>query len=165
MKMESLEKLHRSMRSINAEMQQFRVRSNHVEFDCLFSTRREPFILALTSRSDSPEFFKFEVKRGYWIKEYFGDDYGRLVDLLKIDGRSLQSLKPKDFLGQIDACIPTTATRSDVPRSKEIVRLRQDLEEPDKPYFDAWIYWGNNSGRGPSEENAVKHSKCLDTKR
>ncbi|WP_327522229.1 DUF6037 family protein [Pseudomonas amygdali] len=53
--------------------------------------------------------------------------------------------------------IPTQATVRANPKPSEIVRLRPDIiEEREKPYFNAWIYWKEDSGRRPSEENQHK---------
>lgn len=151
--------LHRSMMVINTDMQQFRVKTGAAEFDCLFCTREAPFILALTSRGLNPKFFKFEVERGYRIKEFLGEMYGLLLEVLRIDGRSGQPLKPGTFLQQLDAAIPKTAKPGAIPSPVEIVRLRRDLEERDRPHFDHWIYWQGkeNGGKGgPTEKNRHK---------
>ncbi len=156
MKLQSLEKLHKSMISIGVDIQQFKIKTGTVEFDCLFSVREVPFSLSLTSRGINPKFFRFEVHNGYWIKEYFGDMYSDLLSLLKIDGRSGKKLIPKNFLAQVNALIPHTAKPNRVPTPEQILRLRHDLEERDRPYFDTWILWGKESGRGPSKENLNK---------
>lgn len=137
-------------------MQQFRLTCGAASFDCLFSVSESPFILSLTSRGENPKFFKFSVEKGYWIREYFGEMYGDLVEVLRIDGRSGESLIPKNFLMQLDRQIPRFAKKQAIPSSEEIVRLRHDLEERDKPYFDTWIYWSKDSGRGPTKENLEK---------
>lgn len=161
MEMESLRILHQSMISINTDMQQFRVKTGAAEFDCLFSTRENPLILTLTSRGLAPKFFKFDVEqeRGYRIKEYLGEQYGPLVEVLRIDGRSGEHLKPGAFLAQLNAVIPRRAKPEAIPSPVEIVQLRHDLEERDKPYFDHWIYWQGkeNGGKGgPTEKNRHK---------
>lgn len=57
--MTSLQKLHQSMIAIGSDMQQFQVPTRAIDFDCLFSTRDEPyFMLSLTSRGLNPEFFR-----------------------------------------------------------------------------------------------------------
>jgi Family of unknown function (DUF6037) len=159
MEMESLRMLHRSMMLINTDMQQFRVKTGAAEFDCLFSTREAPFILTLTSRGLDPKFFKFEVERGYRIKEYLGEMYGSLVEVLRIDGRSGEPFKPGAFLAQLNAVIPKRAKPEAIPSPVEIVQLRHDLEERDKPHFDHWVYWKGkeNGGKdGPTLENQHK---------
>ena len=72
MKMESLKHLHRSMLALDVSMQKFQVRAGATYFDCLFSTRDTPFVLALTSRGLNPRFIKFDVEIGYWIAEFLG---------------------------------------------------------------------------------------------
>jgi len=74
--MDSLRELHQSMRSMGLDMQQFALQIGVAEFDCLFSTRSNPFVFSMTSRGRNPSFFKFEVLPGYWIKDYLGDMYG-----------------------------------------------------------------------------------------
>jgi len=142
------------------DMQQFKITVGVASFDCLFSVRETPFILSLTSRGINPKFFVFEVHKGYWIKEYFGKMYSELLSVLKIDGRSGKKLIPKDFLSDIDRSIPTIASPKRIPSSEMILSLRHDLEERDKPYFDAWIYWDKASGRSPSKDN-LKKTKLL----
>jgi hypothetical protein len=159
MKMQSLELLHISMRQINTRMQQFYVKTGAAEFDCLFSTEEEPFVLTLTSRGLFPRFFKFAVERGYCIKEYLGDMYGPLVEILRTNGRSGESLRPRNFLEQLDLAIPRSARPTAVPTSAEVARLRHDLEERDRPYFDHWIYWRGRESDGkdgPTPENLHK---------
>jgi len=161
LKMDSLRELHQSMRSMGLDMQQFSLRLGVAEFDCLFSTRSNPFVFSMTSRGRDPRFFKFEVLPGYWIKEHLGDMYGPLVDLLKIDGRSGNWLKPKEFLADLDACIPRQAQARRVPEPHTVIRLRPDLEEADRPYFDSWIYWDDPKKRSPTEENKLKTLEAL----
>lgn len=161
MKMESLKNLHQSMRVLGVDMQKFQVRLGAAEFDCLFSTRDDPFVLALTSRGLNPRFFRFDVNRGYWIRDYLGDLYGPLVEVLRTDGSSGKRLIPKDFLVQLDAAIPNAATQLWVPEPYVIVQLRADLEEADRPYFDTWIYWDSESNRSPRKENMQKTLEAL----
>ncbi|PIB53752.1 DUF6037 family protein [Pseudomonas sp. 2822-17] len=157
MEMTSLRLLHRSMISIGSDMQQFLVTTGAASFDCLFSTRDTPFVLTLTARGETRGFFPFEVFNGYRIRDYFGDMYGDLVAVLRSDGTSGERLKPKDFLEQLNQAIPTQATVRANPKPSEIVRLRPDIiEDREKPYFNAWIYWKEDSGRHPSEENLHK---------
>lgn len=157
MKMESLKTLHQSMLSLGLDMQHFQVTAGAAHFDCLFSTREEHFILSLTSRGENPKFFKFDVSRGYWIKDYFGDMYRGLLAVLKTDGKSGEKLIPSIFLAQLDQKIPRVAKGANVPSAGEVVRLRHDLEERDRPYFDTWIYWDKEKGKSsPSKENRNK---------
>jgi hypothetical protein len=153
MKLESLKTLHQSMLSLGLDMQQFQVTAGAAHFDCLFSAREEPFILSLTSRGENPKFFKFDVLRGYWIKDYFGDMYHDLLTVLRIDGRSGEKLIPSSFLAQLDQKIPRIAKKANVPSPDEVIRLRHDVEERDRPYFDTWIY---HKQRGTSPENRNK---------
>jgi hypothetical protein len=157
MKLESLKTLHQSMLSLGLDMQHFQMTAGAAHFDCLFSTREEPFILSLTSRGENPKFFKFDVLPGYWIKDYFGDMYHDLLTVLRIDGRSGEKLIPSSFLAQLDQKIPRIAKKANVPSPDEVLRLRHDVEERDRPYFNTWIYWDKEKGKSsPSEENRSK---------
>ena len=156
MEMTSLRALHQSMVGIQADIQQFRIRTGAAEFDCLFSTREEPFLLSLTSRGANPRFFAFDVERGYRITTYLGTRYQDLVDVLYVDGRAGARLDPKAFFVQVNAGIPTLARMQAIPNPEDIVRLRHDLEERDRPYFDRW----ERRGRGPSERNKKRHWQC-----
>ncbi len=156
MKLNSLEQLHQSMVSQEVDMQKFQLVTGIASFECLFSTRENPFVLSLTSRGKNPKFFKFDVSLGYWVKDYFGDMYSDLLSILKIDGKSGEKLIPKNFLSQIDQLIPRIAKKGSVPDINDLVRLRHDLEERDKPYFDAWIFWRGESGNSPTVKNRKK---------
>lgn len=157
MQMTSLRALHQSMIAIRSDMQQFQVNLGAASFDCLFSTRDNPFVLALTSRGRTPRFFRFDVEAGYRIRNYLGEMYGDLLDVLYVDGNAGQPLMPAVFLDQLNGAIPTQATQQANPRPQDIVRLRPDIvEDRDKPYFDTWTRWGLDSPRSPSEENRHK---------
>lgn len=155
MEMTSLRLLHRSMISIGSDMQQFLVRTGAASFDCLFSTRDTPFVLTLTARGKARGFFRFDVLAGYRIRDFLGDMYGDLVEVLKEDGSSGKRLKPKEFLAELNDAIPTQATVKANPKPSEIVRLRPDIiEDREKPYFNCWSYW--TQGQKPSAENQHK---------
>lgn len=164
MKMTSLERLHQSMRRIDSDMQQFQILSGAISFDCLFSTRDIPnYTLALTSRGANPKFFLFQVQRGYWITPYFNDFYYDLAALLNTGAGSGSPLKPKEFLDGINSSIPTQANqKGSNPAPSEIIRLRPDItEQRERPYFDTWIPWSPESGKGPSKENRQKTQMVL----
>ncbi|WHU04264.1 DUF6037 family protein [Sphingomonas sp. NIBR02145] len=151
--MTHLRALHMSMRKLGIDVQQFRVPSGAAGFDCLFSVRERPFVLSLTSRGENPKFFRFDVQHGYRIEAKFSEqDYYALAKLLRTHGRSRGKLIPSEFLSRLDKEIPTDARGEAVPTEQEIVRLRRDLEETDKPYFD---HWGSR-GSGPSDRNKAK---------
>lgn len=155
MEMTSLRLLHRSMISIGSDMQQFLVRTGAASFDCLFSTRDTPFVLTLTARGKARGFFRFDVLAGYRIRDFLGDMYGDLVEVLKKDGSSGKRLKPKEFLAELNDAIPTQATVKANPKPSEIVRLRPDIiEDREKPYFNCWSYW--TQGQKLSAENQHK---------
>jgi hypothetical protein len=146
------------MIKIDVDIQQFQVTLGAAEFDCLFSTREAPFVLALTSRGLHPKFFKFEVTQGYWIKEYFGDMYGSLLEVLHNGGTGNNPLRPKPFLEQLNNQLPTVAKTGRVASPAEIIRLRADItEDRDRPHFDTWIYWKDEKYKdAPSAENREK---------
>ena len=157
MHMTSLRALHQSMIAIRSDMQQFQVNLGAASFDCLFSTRDDPFVLAMTSRGNAPKFFRFEVERGYIIKNYLGGMYGDLLAVLRVDGTSGHKLIPSAFLEQLNGALPTQATTQGKPKPSEIVRLRPDIvEDREKPYFDTWTRWDLESNRSPSAENRHK---------
>jgi hypothetical protein len=156
MKIESLMYLHRSMMAEKVDIQQFTVKMGIANFDCLFSTREKPFVLTLTSKGTKPKFFKLDVNPGYSIDTYLGDKYNDLKDVLKIDGRSGNQLKTTDFFMEFSKLIPLKAKKGSVPNSAEIARLRHDMEERDKPYFERWMYWSKESGRSYSSKNFQK---------
>lgn len=158
MHMRALRELHKSMLKISVDIQQFQVTLGAAEFDCLFSTREAPFVLALTSRGLEPKFFKFDVIQGYCIKEFFGDMYGDLLKVLRNGGVSNEPLRPAPFFEQLNNQLPRIAKKGRVASTAEIIRLRADItEERDKPHFDTWIYWKDEKYKNaPSEENKNK---------
>ena len=162
--MTSLQQLHNSMMQIGKTLQKFRIEHGAASFDCLFSVRESPFVLALTSRGLNPSFFKFEVTNGYWIKERFEEEfYFRLLKVLRSGANTGVSLTPSSFLEQLNSNIPTTATPND-PSKQEIIALRPDLtEDRDKPYFDTWIYWEHERYKDvPSKQNQLKTLLLID---
>ena len=158
MKMTGLETLHRSMKTINAEMQQFQVAMGAISFDCLFSTRDKPcYTLALTSRGLDPQFFIFEVKPGYFIVPFFDDFYDRLKALLNTEQNTGRKLMPKEFLENLNVQIPSNALLQSTPTPSSIIRLRPDItEDREKPHFNTWMYWSPDSKKGPTPENLKK---------
>lgn len=159
MEMTALRELHRSMLNLRLDMQQFRAATGAASFDCLFSTRDDPFKLSMTSRGKFPKFIQFNVLPGYHIKDYIGDMYADLVEALRVDGRVGGKIIPKEFLAQLNSAIPRVARVECRPAPSEIIRLRPDItEHRDRPYFDSWIYWDQSvdAPRSPSEENLQK---------
>jgi len=156
--MTSLQALHQSMINLGVDIQQFQVTLGAAEFDCLFSTRESPFVLALTSRGLNPRFFKFEVTQGYWIREYLGDMYGDLLEVLRNGGAGNEPLRPGPFLEQLNNHLSTTAHAERVSSTAEIIRLRADItEDRDRPHFDTWIYWKDEKYKNvPSTDNQAK---------
>ena len=158
MHMTALENLHLSMQAIRVDVQTFQITLGAAEFDCLFSTREAPFVLALTSRGINPKFFKFDVTQGYWIKDYFGTMYGDLLEVLRNGEHGNERLRPGPFFEQLNSLLPVTAQAGRVPPTEEILRLRKDItEHRDRPYFDTWIYWEDEKFKdAPSVDNRAK---------
>lgn len=163
MEMRALRELHRSMRRIGADIQTFQIKTGIAEFECLFSTREDPFILALTSRGDRYIFLEIPVHPGYRVKTFLGDNYGKLLSVLYEDGRSRNSFKPGDWFKDVNEQIPKQARKDKIPNNKKTLRLRPNLEEIDRPYFDTWILWKDGKTR-PSLENKRKTLALLGRK-
>lgn len=160
--MTSLRTLHKSMLSINVDIQQFQITTGAASFDCLFSVRETPFVLSLTSRGASPKFFKFDVKNGYSITPYFDGFFYDLVEVLSNNSNSKVRLKPKRFLEQLNNSLPIVAKPDKVPSPKKIMQLRPDItENRDKPFFDTWIYWKSEDRKGATSENLQKTMAIL----
>jgi hypothetical protein len=157
MEMTGLRDLHRSMITMRIDMQQFRFKTGVAEFDCLFSVREAPFVLTLTARSRKPCFLIFDVLPGYRVNTYLGDKYAELKEALFVDGRSGNALIPSEFFGDLNRSIPGTAVGHAVPTAADIVRLRHDLEDRDRPYFDRW----EQRGSGPTKRNKAKTLAAL----
>jgi len=159
MEMTGLHVLHASMRRLPADIQQWRFRAGVAEFDCLFlvdrkraSDKGRPYLLTITSRGRDPQFFPFPIDESYCLDTYLGDRYADLRKLLFVDGRAGEPLSTNVFFHQLNQAIPAAAYRHAVPTTLEIVRLRHDIEERDRPFFNTWGLRGN----GPSEQNRAK---------
>lgn len=66
-------------------------------------------MLTLTARGRARGFFWFDVLTGYRIRDYLGDMYGDLLEVLKEDGSSGHRPIPKEFLAQLNDAIPIQA--------------------------------------------------------
>jgi len=153
MEMTALRELHRQMLDDDIQHQIFRMQSGAVDLEFLFSVDVTPFELAMTvANTKEPEFFLFEVKAGYYISPNLGDDYKRLANALRIHGESFKLFEPRDFLNDLNLKIPKTVKQK--PNAPDFCRLRCDIEERNKPYFDGWINW--QKGQKPSKENLTK---------
>lgn len=149
--MTNLERLHQSMLGQldqygePIEHQSFRSLHGAVEFECIFSTSEQDYMLSMVSRGTeqhpAAEFFLFKVSKNYEIAGYFdGDDYARLAKLLRTrNGGTFQSLNPNDFLTQLNNNTPTVATPAAKPSLTDRLASRPDItEEQNKPYFSHW---------------------------
>jgi len=129
-------------------------------FEVLFSVRSEPYSLALTARAKNL-FLLFPILPGYRIRLPLPDeDYKALAAALRIDGESFQPFKPKDFFNEFNTAIPTHASRNNVPSPADIIRLRPDLPEQEKPYFLTWRC-NDKQGHRVTEENLMKTREML----
>lgn len=160
MEMTGLRVLHASMKRLPVDIQQFRFRAGVAEFDCLFLVNghrvrddRKPYLLTLTSRGRDPQFFAFPLDEKYRFNTYLGERYADLRNLLYVDGRAREPLIPNIFFQALNQAVPTVAYLRAVPTPVEIVRLRHDLEDRDRPYFNTW---GTRGKEGPSEKNRAK---------
>lgn len=157
MTLANLHRLHASMVNLGVTNQQFSYNIRTVSFDCLFSIGQAPFLLCLTARGNRPAFFKFAIGDDFQApKSFEGDDYRTLGALLRTNGTSGNKLIPSEFFAEFDAATPIEASRRNVPRPSELLRLRSDItEHRDRPYFDTWIYWTGETN-GPTRENKAK---------
>ncbi|MBG7441610.1 DUF6037 family protein [Pseudomonas aeruginosa] len=177
MLMQNLKSLHESMNAqTNAhgdviELQRFRSVQGAAVFECIFSTGERPYKLSLTSRGTEKhpksEFFLFDVSDEYTIPNYFhGDTHPRLLELLKtLGGMAGNRLYPADFLAQLDANVPVTATIPAIPSSDYVLENRPDLtDERDKPYWSHWSKPRSKADGSPgqvSSENQEKTATLL----
>lgn len=152
MRMSSLQDLHQNMRQIGIETQRFEVRVGAAEFACLFSVAANPYCLALTTRGQHPQFCRFDVRPGYIISNYLGENYGPLRDALYVDGRAGEGLEGARFLAQLNDVIPHVAQQGRILQPEEIVRVHPNVDDADRPYFDRW----ERRGQGPTERNLQK---------
>jgi hypothetical protein len=151
MLMKNLKSLHESMKAQTnvhgdvIELQRFRSVQGAAIFECIFSTGERPYKLSLTSRGTEKhpksEFFLFDVSDNYTIPNYFhGNTYLRLLEVLRtMGGMTGQKLLPAEFLAQLDANVPTSATVPAIPTSEYVLANRLDLtDERDKQYWSHW---------------------------
>lgn len=158
MHMKGLERLAKSMQALGVDMQQFPFKNGAASFDCLFSMRGD-YELSLTSRGANPKFFLFPISDSFQLSSYLSaKTLDELLGVLKDHGLSTQGFSTSRFFQALDSVVPHQAQAARVPTAQAILGLRHDLEERDRPFFDAWIYW---TDRGPSRENLEKTMKIL----
>lgn len=177
MLMKNLKSLHESMKTQTnvygdvIELQRFRSVQGAAVFECIFSTGEQPYKLSLTSRGtekySKSEFFLFDVSDEYTIHNYFhGDTYPRLLEVLRtMGGMTGKTLLPAEFLAQLDANVPTSATVPAIPTSEYVLANRLDLtDERDKPYWSHWSKPRSKADGSPgqvSSENQEKTAALL----
>lgn len=152
MHMAGIEQLATSMKGQNIDIQKFLFVNGAVSYDCLFSMRGS-FELSMTSRGLDLKFFLFSVSTNFHISTYLDRSFQDLMSVLKTHGMSTNGFSTSRFFQALDASVPRNASINNVPLQTEIVKLRHDLEERDRPYFDTWIHW---TDKGPSEANLKK---------
>lgn len=158
MRMNGLQRLAHSMRALDVDMQKFLFTNGAASFDCLFSMRGD-YELSLTSRGANPRFFLFPISDDFHLSSYLSKHtLNELLGVLKTHGLSTQGFSTSRFFQALDLAVPHQAQQARVPTAQAILDLRHDLEERDRPFFDAWIYW---TERGPRIENLEKTMKLL----
>lgn len=172
LKMTNLKLLHQSMRGQldqygePIEHQSFRSLHGAVEFECIFSAMNQGYKLSMVSRGTvqhpAAEFFLFDVSENYEISHDFdNDDYMRLAKLLRTrNGGSFVSLKPYEFLTQLNNNTPTIASHAATPSLQTRLRSRPDItEERDKPYFSHWRRPNRRDDGSPGQVTPENRSK------
>ncbi len=95
--MENLKNLYYDMRSNKLSVQIYNVQLGAISFNVCFSISENPFVLTLTSRTDTPEFFLFNVTNGFRLETFINiDTFKRLQYLLYI-GKNSNKLSTKSF--------------------------------------------------------------------
>lgn len=157
MHMAGLEQLAHSMNMLSVDIQQFLFTNGAASFDCLFSMRGD-YELSMTSRGKDPKFFLFQVSSDFQMSTYLQDTFQDLMSVLKTHGISTREFSTTRFFQALDEAVPHQARAAAVPTEPQIVSLRHDLEERERPFFDTWIYW---TEKGPSEPNLKKTRAVL----
>ena len=159
MKLLGLEPLYRSMISQNFDRQKFRYKHGRVTFDVFFFIDTRPFEL-LFGCLGGKFAFTVEVRLGFIIDPYLGDDYGRLCEVLGLIYDPNNPFSTAAFFRDFERYIPMVATRAGVPLPHEVAIYRRDVKDADKIFFCGWR---NNIARGENvtEENLHKTFKIL----
>lgn len=161
MQLENLRVLHLDMIQKSITQQKFTYQvDQRATFEVLFSVRSKPFSLAMTARAKNL-FLLFDILPGYRISLPLPNkDYSALANALRLDGESFQPFKPHAFFSEFNAAIPATASPNNTPSPADIVRIRPDLPEQEKPYF---LTWRRNDiqGHQVSEGNLIKTRELL----
>ncbi|MFV8980050.1 hypothetical protein [Serratia fonticola] len=66
--MKNVKDLYYEMRTNKIEVQIYNVQLGAIGFNVCFSIAEAPFVLTLTSRTDTPEFFIFNITNGFKIE-------------------------------------------------------------------------------------------------
>ncbi|QBQ64538.1 hypothetical protein EXH44_10055 [Actinobacillus indolicus] len=151
--MANLEILYNDMSNHNIDVQIYNIVSGAIGFNVCFSINENPFILALTSRTETPEFFKFSVNQYFEIQDSLDNPtYRRLAALLNQGG--FQTFYPNTFFNNINEQTPIQSANR--PNNQDILAIRQDItEQRDRPYFNTWRHH-QNSGHHVTDENKAK---------
>ncbi|EOX5981411.1 DUF6037 family protein [Proteus mirabilis] len=153
--MENLKNLYYDMRSNKLSVQIYNVQLGAISFNVCFSISENPFVLTLTSRTDTPEFFLFNVTNGFRLETFINiDTFKRLQYLLYI-GKNSNKLSTKSFFLDLDKKSPTKANLEKIDE-REILNLRQDIKyDRERPYFDHWRKHITD-GKNVTEDNLAK---------
>lgn len=153
--MHNIKDLYYEMRTNKIEVQIYNVQLGAIGFNVCFSIAEAPFVLTLTSRTDTPEFFLFNITNGFKIETLIDNTtFHRLRTLLYVGGNA-GSLKTKEFFQNLDNATPTKCNLAKIDE-KDILNLRKDITyDRDRPYFDHWRHHLTD-GRNVSAENLSK---------
>lgn len=153
--MENLKSLYNDMRSNKLSVQIYNVQLGAISFNVCFSISENPFVLTLTSRTDTPEFFLFNVTNGFKLETFINiDTFKRLQHLLYI-GKNSNKLSTKSFFLDLDKKSPTKANLEKIDE-REILNLRRDIKyDRERPYFDHWREHITD-GKNVTEDNLAK---------
>ncbi|WKX27949.1 DUF6037 family protein [Tatumella ptyseos] len=153
--MQNIKDLYYEMRKNNIEVQIYNVKLGAIGFNVCFSIAEIPFVLTLTSRTNTPEFFLFNITKGFKIETLVDNPtFQRLRKLLYV-GNNGGKLKTKEFFHNLDNGTPTKCNLAEIDKS-DILNLRRDITyDRERPYFDHWRHHLTD-GRKVSAENLTK---------
>lgn len=139
MQMPHLASLHRSMQAANIERMRFHIKHAHLDFDGVFLADTTPQYQLGLACVNHQFTLQFDVDRNYNVLAYFHDKQAlnALMKALNL-GKGGQAFSTSNFLLQVDAALPTTASRKDRAQPKDLAPFHRDVEEADKIYLCGW---------------------------
>lgn len=97
-----------------------------------------------------------EVPPTFIVSAYIPKDvYLALIAALRQDWEAAEPYAPQRLLHAVDDQTPTSALREMYPHVRDIAALSRDLEDPEKHFFYAWRFPGNDRNK-PTEGNLRK---------